>query len=79
MTLQHNILTAHEFIAQGTRAYQIVSMAGSSPARRELLDIAHTVASLTGDSMQIPGAVTQAREAARRAANDNRRRSRRAA
>lgn len=43
-----NILTAHEFIAQGTRAYQIVSMAGSSPARRELLDIARTVASLTG-------------------------------
>lgn len=74
-----NILTAHEFIAQGTRAYQIVSMAGSSSHRHELLDIAHTVASLTGDSMQIPGAVTQAREAARRAANDNRRRSRRAA
>lgn len=42
-----NILTPQEFIAQGTRAYQIVSMAGSSPARRELLDIAHTVASLT--------------------------------
>ena len=74
-----NILTPHEFIAQGTRAYQVASMAGSSPARRELLDIARTVASLTGDSLQIPGAVTLAREAARRAANDNRRKGRRAA
>lgn len=72
-----HILTAHEFIAQGTRAYQIASMARSSPARRELLDIARTVASLTGDSMQIPGAVTLAREAARHAANDNRRRKHR--
>lgn len=74
-----NILTAHEFIAQGTRAYQIASMARSSPARRELLDIARTVASITGDSMQIPGAVTLAREAARRASNDNRRRKHRRA
>lgn len=74
-----NTLTAHQFIAQGTRAYQIASMARSSPARRELLDIARTVASLTGDSMQIPGAVTLSREAARRAANDNRRRKHRRA
>lgn len=72
-----NILTAQQFIAQGTRAYQIASMARTSPARRELLDIARTVASLTGDSMQIPGAVTLAREAARHAANDNRRRKNR--
>lgn len=74
-----HILTAQQFIAQGTRAYQIASMAGSSPARRELLDIARTVASLTGDSMRIPGAVTLEREAARRAANDNRRRGKRRA
>lgn len=72
-----HILTAHQFIAQGTRAYQIASMAGSSPARCVLLDIACTVARLTGDSMQIPGAVTLAREAARHASNDNRRRKHR--
>lgn len=68
------ILTAHEFIAQGTSAGAIMSIAAANPAARQQIEaIARTVAAFTGQSMQIPGAVTAARESARRADNDNRR------
>jgi len=69
-----NIITAHEFIAQGTSAGAIMSIAAANPAARDKLqEVAWKVAQITGQSLQIPGAVTAAREAARRAANDNKR------
>lgn len=69
-----HILTAQEFIAQGTTAGAIMSIAAANPeARTKLEAIASEVAARTGQSLNIPGAVTAAREAARRAANDNRR------
>ena len=69
-----NILTAEEFIAQGTSAGAIMSIAAANEAARTKLEaIAREVAARTGQSLNIPGAVTAAREAARRAANDNRR------
>ena len=69
-----HILTAQEFIAQGTSAGAIMSIAAANEAARTKLEaIAREVATRTGQSAQIPGAVTAAREAARRAANDNRR------
>lgn len=69
-----NILTAQEFIAQGTSAGAIMSIAAANEAARTKLEaVAREVAARTGQSLNIPGAVTAAREAARRAANDNRR------
>lgn len=86
-----NILTAREFIAQGTSAGAIMSIAESLDAptadrpplralSKRVRRIAHEVADITGQSLQIPGAVTEARiRARRRAHNDNRRANRRAA
>lgn len=69
-----HILTANEFIAQGTSAGAIMSIAAANEAARTKLEaIAREVAARTGQSLNIPGAVTASREAARRAANDNRR------
>lgn len=69
-----HILTADEFIAQGTSAGAIMSIAASNEAARTKLEaIASEVAARTGQSLNIPGAITAAREAARRTANDNRR------
>ncbi|MBC7149054.1 MAG: hypothetical protein H5U22_06710 [Rhizobium sp.] len=71
-----HILTAQEFIAQGTSAGAIMSIAAAQSdqyARASLEAEARDVARITGQSLNIPGAVTAAREAARRAANDNRR------
>lgn len=69
-----HILTAQEFIAQGTSAGAIMSIAAANEAARQRLeDVAREVAARAGQSLNIPGAVTAAREAARRAANDNRR------
>lgn len=72
--MSNHILTAQEFIAQGTSAGAIMSIAAANPAVRTQLEaVAREVAYVTGQSLNIPGAVTAAREAARRAANDNRR------
>lgn len=72
--MHHHILTADEFIAQGTSAGAIMSIAASNEAARAKLEaVAREVAARTGQSLNIPGAVTASREAARRAANDNRR------
>lgn len=77
-----HILTAHEFIAQGTTAGAIMSIAAGRP---EIETIAREVAALTGQSLKWPGQVTAERERAaqerrRRPTNDNRsRRNRRAA
>lgn len=69
-----HILNAQEFIAQGTSAGVIMSIAAANPAARPRLEaVASEVAARTGQSLNIPGAITAAREAARRAANDNRR------
>ena len=68
-----NILTAREFIAQGTTAGAIMSIAAynSGETAERLSMAAREVAKLTGQSLRIPGAVNDAR----RAANDNRRRA----
>lgn len=73
MTARRHILTADEFIAQGTSAGAIMSIAVANPAARgEIERVAKEVARRTGQSLQIPGAVTAAREASRRRpANDN--------
>lgn len=76
-----NILTAHQFIAQGTSAGAIMSIASGRP---EVEAIAREVAAITGQSLKWPGQVTADRERAaqerrRRPANDNRRRGRMAA
>lgn len=69
-----NILTAQEFIAQGTSAGAIMSIAAANPQYGDKIrEVAMEVSRITGQSPQIPGAVTASREAARRAANDNRR------
>lgn len=68
-------LTADEFIAQGTSAGAIMSIAAaqSDPHARAILEAeAREVAARTGQSLNIPGAVTARREAARRAANYDR-------
>ena len=71
-----NILTAREFIAQGTTAGAIMSIAASQTVHGrgvKLEAVAREVAAITGQSLQIPGAVTKARESRRqRPANDNR-------
>ena len=64
------ILSADEFIAQGTTAGAIMSIAAVNPRYAEQLrTIASDVARRTGQTLQIPGALTEKR----RAANDNRR------
>lgn len=83
MNTTPHILSAAEFIAQGTTAGAIMSIAAhleSSgehvPDRltaRAVRAVAHEVAEITGQSLQIPGAVTEARQRARWAENDNRR------
>lgn len=79
---QQNILTAQQFIAQGTTAGAIMSIAAGRP---EVEAVAREVAAITGQSLKWPGQVTADRERAaqerrRRPANDNRsRRNRRAA
>lgn len=76
------VLTAAEFIAQGTTAGAIMSIAAGRP---EIEAVAREVAAITGQSLKRPGQVTAERERAalerrRRPGNDNRsRRSRRAA
>lgn len=78
--MSSSILTANEFIAQGTTAGAIMSIAAlhRGAVADELRNTARTVAAITGQSLQIPGAVTAEREAARlrrrAVANDNRRR-----
>lgn len=80
--LTARVLTAAEFIAQGTTAGAIMSIAAGRP---EIEAIAREVAAITGQSLKWPGQVTAERERAaqerrRRPANDNsRRRNRRAA
>lgn len=67
-----HILTAKEFIAQGTSAGAIMSIAASNPAARTKLEaVAREVAAQTGQSLQVPGAITI--ERMQRTANDNRR------
>lgn len=75
-TRRIHVLTADEFIAQGTTAGAIMSIAAANPAAsQELSVIARQVADKTGQPLQIPGAVTAARESRRRRpANDNGRR-----
>lgn len=83
MNTTPHILTASEFIAQGTTAGAIMSIAAHLDAggehipdrltARAVRAVAHEVAELTGQSLQIPGAVTEARQRARWAHNDNRR------
>lgn len=72
---QITILTAREFIAQGTSAGIIMSIAKSQTnhgARAKVEAVAREVAAITGQTLQIPGAVSKAREQARRRpANDN--------
>lgn len=80
MNTTPRILSAAEFIAQGTTAGAIMSIAAHLDAggehvpdrltARAVRAVAHEVAELTGQSLQIPGAVNDAR---RRAHNDNRR------
>lgn len=83
-----NILTAQQFIAQGTSAGAILSIAeqrGHSPEiAATLRATAREVADITGQRLVIPGSVSGARELAKynrrkRHANDNRRRDKRAA
>jgi hypothetical protein len=77
-----NILTADEFIAQGTTAAAVMSIADhlESGGGDHVLDrkaasalrvIARQVADKTGGSLHIPGAVTEARLRGR-ASNNNR-------
>lgn len=71
-----NILTARQFIAQGTHAGAIMSIAAAQTAagaRAKVEAVAREVAAITGQSLQIPGALTKARESRRqRPVNDNR-------
>lgn len=85
VTNQYPILSAREFIAQGTTAGAIMSIAESLASqlnghvqRHELAarvrEVAREVATITGQSLQIPAAVTNARTHKankRRPANDN--------
>lgn len=80
MNTTPRILSAAEFIAQGTTPGAIMSISAHLDAggehvpdrltARAVRAVAHEVAELTGQSLQIPGAVNDAR---RRAHNDNRR------
>lgn len=73
-----HVLSADQFIAQGTSPGAILSIASTQKdqaLRSQLEDTARVVALETGQPLQIPGAVSEARL---RAANDNKR-SRRAA
>jgi hypothetical protein len=79
-----HILTAREFIDQGTSAGAIMSIAASqttAASKQAVEAVAREVAKLTGATLTIPGAATAAREESRRRpANDNRpRRERRVA
>lgn len=66
------ILTAQEFIAQGTSAGAIMSIASVNPLlRRQLEATAQQVADRTGQTLQIPGALTHDRNSRRRPSNDN--------
>lgn len=75
---KHAVLTADEFIAQGTAPGAIMSIgehlssAGQPLLAAEVRSVAREVAHITGQSLQIPGAVNDARMAARRPHNDNR-------
>jgi hypothetical protein len=70
-----NILTAQEFIDQGTTAGAIMSIASANPAKRAALEkVARQVADRTGQTLQIPGALTASRNERRRPSNDNRER-----
>jgi hypothetical protein len=76
----HAVLTADEFIAQGTAAGAIMSIAehlsayGQPILAATVRDVARDVAHATGQSLAVPGAVNDARMQARRVANDNRKR-----
>jgi len=66
------ILTAQEFIDQGTTAGAIMSIASANPAKRAALEkVARDVSRQTGQTLQIPGALTAARNERRRPSNDN--------
>lgn len=69
-------LTAAEFIAQGTTAGAIMSIAAGRP---HIEAVARQVANATGQSLKWPGQVTAERDRERRVANDNRRSGRRVA
>lgn len=61
-----HILTAREFIDQGTSAYNVLSIAKSQTtfaAKRAVEAVAHEVAALTGETLRV---------ADRNPANDNR-------
>ena len=89
MDANYPILTAREFIAQGTTAGAIMSIADTlatptadrpplKALAKRVRQVAREVADITGQSLQVPGAVTDARFIARRkahksSANDNRR------
>lgn len=70
------VLTASEFIAQGTTAGAIMSFAAGRP---EIEAVAREVAAMTGTTLLWPGQATVERERERRIANDNRRAGRRVA
>lgn len=75
-----NILTAQEFIDQGTTAGAIMSIASANPAKRTALEkVARDVSRQTGQTLQIPGALTASRNERRRPSNDNSRERRVAA
>lgn len=65
---RHPVLTAREFIAQGTTAGAIMSIA---KGRTDVEAVARTVASLTGQPLKWPGQVA-AENMRRRPVNDNR-------
>ena len=71
-----NILTAEQFIAQGTTAGAIMSIAAHLEHRSDdhvpdrltaakVRTVAHEVAAITSQSLAIPGAATEARQRAR--------------
>ncbi|NSZ06483.1 hypothetical protein G6M14_08935 [Agrobacterium tumefaciens] len=75
---RHHVLSAEQFIAQGTSPGAILSIASTQKdrtLRSQLEDTARIVAIETGLPLQIPGAASDARQ---RGSNDNKR-SRRAA
>lgn len=84
-TRRAHILSADEFIEQGTSAGAILSIASSqtNPTNKSILEhTAREVARKTGQPLAIPSAIYNARNTNyhnRKAANDNRRPQRRAA
>lgn len=88
MDANYPILTAQDFIKQGTTAGAIMSVADTLAAptadrpplralAKRVRQVAQEVADITGQSLQAPGAVTDARFIARRKAhNDNRKAAR---